>query len=608
MKKAGWKERFSYWFDNKMSGGSLSLIKLLAVVSLAIVVVIAVLVSLFGQSEDGFLSALWNSLATVINAWMPFSEDGGPGYLIFMAIASIVGLLVTSILIGIIAAAIEEKVNDLKRGTSRVLEEGHTVVLGFYPGEYTLLRQLVLAAGDEPCCIVVAGSGEREEMEQYIRDNVETPKNVRILYRTADIFDPTALERCAVADCRSVIVSPTDDYTTVKALLAVSALADRADRGDIRVNAVVSRAEYVFPPSIAQRHNVVTVQTDRTIAKLIAHSCTQPGLADTFREMFHFEGAELYDGIVAGAAGQRFCDLVLRMDGGVPVGLLRGGESLLSPAAETVVEEGDKVLFFAEDADSVRLTEGAAQPAPQTVAEGGEENARSGAIAIIGGSEELPTILRELPENISKVILAGRASEYKDEAMRIADERGDFAVSFFDEDVLHGDGLETLAGRAAHIVLLSDREKDDDAADMESIFLLLNLRDIRARRGLRYNITAEMRREANHDLLITDDDTDFVVASDMSSLILAQIAEDPDLFVVFEELLSNEGSELYLKKAGPLSCAGRHTTAELRQLALARGYILLGWRGAGGPSVYDPPLGETIELKEDDSLIVIGQE
>ena len=154
--------------------------------------------------------------------------------------------------------------------------------------------------------------------------------------------------------------------------------------------------------------------------------------------------------------------------------------------------------------------------------------------------------------------------------------------------------------------MLSDHEKDEDDADMESIFLLLNLRDLRARYGLRFNITAEMRKERNQNLVAGGDRTDFVVASSMSSLCLAQLAESPELLGVFRELLSNEGNELFLKTAAQLGLAGTNTTAELRTLALAERYVLLGYI-RGGESVFNPPLRAETTLAPADLLIVLGE-
>ena len=94
---------------------------------------------------------------------------------------------------------------------------------------------------------------------------------------------------------------------------------------------------------------------------------------------------------------------------------------------------------------------------------------------------------------------------------------------------------------------------------MKTSFLLLRLRDIRSRNHLRFNITAEMHRESNQSLVVSDDATDFVVASNLASLFLAQLAETPDLDALFSELLSNEGNELQLLKAKYLNAAGTYT-------------------------------------------------
>ena len=118
------KERFQYWFDNRMTKGSLGLIRALIVVSVILAVTMAALIILLGFNEEGEVaSVFWDSIATVINAWMPSFEDGSPGYVIIMAITAISGVLFTSVLIGIITSAIEEKIDNLKRGNSFVLEK-----------------------------------------------------------------------------------------------------------------------------------------------------------------------------------------------------------------------------------------------------------------------------------------------------------------------------------------------------------------------------------------------------------------------------------------------------------------------------------------------------
>ena len=234
------------------------------------------------------------------------------------------------------------------------------------------------------------------------------------------------------------------------------------------------------------------------------------------------------------------------------------------------------------------------------------EEKEPGRVVILGYNETVGTILRELPEDVTEVLIAGRCDK---DAVRasVADKEG-MDISFYDGDYTRNSTLFKLAQMAAHIVVLSDHGIDEEKADTQSIFLLLNLRDFKARFGLKYNITVEMRREHNQRLVVSDDNTDYVVSSNMAALFLAQLAQSPELTGAFREILSNEGSEFYLKQAGALQCAGERSVAEIRSIALAQGYIVLGYmKGGSFECTFNPPLNEVITLDEADSIIVLGE-
>ena len=607
MKKTTFKQRFSYWFDNQMSKGMRSLVKLLVIFTLSVGIIVALLLFFLKlTNEDTFGGVLWKSLYTVLRSSFPGFHDGNGLYLFLMTFSAICGMLVTSVLIGIVSTAIRDKINNLRRGNSQVLEEGHTVVLGFYPGEYTLLRQLVLAAAEQPACIVVADNMPRDKMEEYIKANVKVPKNVRIICRTADIFDPVTLEKCALSACKSVIISPTSDERTTKALLAVSAIIGNEGGGTANVGAIISKEDYRFPPSMAERHNVTTLQTNDTLARIIAHSCTQPGLSETFKEVFNFEGSEMYCIDLPGAQGMSFEQITYSLEGGVPMGFSRGGVILMNPSPDEVFTENDKLLVFSEENDTSALVPAPDLPDVDIIKTEEDEEETAGKVVILGYNETVSTILHELPENVSEVLLAGRCD--KDAVRESVSDREGLQLSFFSGDYTKNSTLLELAKIASHIVVLSDHGMDEEKADTQSIFLLLNLRDFKARYGLKYNITVEMRREHNQRLVVTDDNTDFVVSSNMSALFLAQLAESPELTGAFREILSNEGSEFYLKTAGSLHCGGEHSVAEIRKIALAQGYLVLGYMSAGSVKcTFNPPLMEVLTLDPEDSLVVVGE-
>lgn len=603
------KERFSYWFYNKMSKGSLGFIRMLIVVSIIWAVLMAGIIILFHFNEEGeTASVFWDSISTVINAWMPSFEDGSLGYVIIMAITAIAGVLFTSVLIGIITSAIEEKIIDLKKGNSSILENDHIVVLGFTPGEYTLINQLILAAEGKPACIVIAEDMDRDEMEQQLEENIDIPDNVRLICRSVDISDPASIEKCSLETCQTVIISPGDDKKVVKAILAVVVLMQKKDIHDKQINAIVAKNIHSFPQTLAKAHNITTLQTDDILAKMIAHSCTQNGLADTFRNIFNFEGAEFRIVEIPEITGMAYGELMLRMKGAVPAGVFHDGKSILNPADDYLLDESDRILIFSEESDAYKLSDEYGFEEDDVSALKLRDSEYKTDALVIGHNETLTTVLRELPENVTRVTLISSDVDKseKKELQEIADKRG-LKINYSTENPRRVSGLTKLALKAKHIMILSDHDKAEEDADMDTIFLLLNLRDIRNSNDLDFNITVEMQREQSQNLVDFLGDTDFLVSSSMSSLVLAQTAKNPELISVFRELLSNRGNELYLKNAGATGLAGTHSIRSLRHLLSQNGYVLLGYVNKNKESFFCLDPDEIIELERGDNLIVMGE-
>ena len=601
------KARFDYWFDNRMAKGSLGLIRALIVVTIMFAALMGFLVYL-NNNDKGAVPAVWESIKTIISPEMPDYETSG-FYLLIMSITALAGLLFASVLIGIITSAIEEKIDSLKQGNSLVLEKEHIVVLGFYPGEYTLLHQLILAAAGKPACVVIVEDMERSEMEQSIKENLskfkkEELKNFRIVCRTADITDPASLEKCSVETCKTIIVSPTDDKRTTKAILAVSALLDEKKVPEKSVNAIISKEIYRFPPSLAEANHISTLPTNSILAKMIAHSCTQTGLSEAFREVFNFEGSEFYLISLYECDGMTFAELMIRLNDAVPAGVFRNDEIFLNPPADFQILDSDRILVFSETENSAKLEKEAPEPQidDEPILLDAEDSAD---IVIIGHNETLPTILQELPENVSHVFLVEQDTTEKErkKLQQIADSR-DLLLQYHKCDPQTEEGLLELAEMTNHFVILNDHDKDPEEADMEVIFLLLNLREIRKRYDYCFNITVEMQKEHNQKLVGGSDHTDFLVSSSMSSLILAQLAESPELINVFREILSNKGNELYLKNIG---LCGHYTVRSLRRILLNQGYIFLGYLDKENNSKFNPPIDELVELAKDNRIIVLGR-
>ena len=611
-KKYTLKQKIMHWFDDKMSHGSMSLLKLLMVLNVIVWLVNALIMQADGVlvlgEYDTFGARLYSSFSAIISPFMPYFSDGSTGYKLHVGIVVMYGFFFGSMTFGIIATALQEKMESLKKGNIPVMEEDHVIVLGFQPGEYTLVQELVYGADQRKRCIVVAGESERDEMEDAIRANVKCPKNVRILCRSVNIFDPNDLEICSIDTCSTVLISPMDSDSTVHAILSVTKALHQNKERDVCTVAVLPENDYRIPMDVLSEYNILILHTSDTIAKIMAHVCTQPGLSRTMMEVFHFDGSEMHVVSLPGTEGMTFEELVCRVDDASPLGIFKGNKVYLNPPSDMRLEKGDRLLVFCEESDSAKLTEQRELPQIGDVSDSREPQ-KAGKVVIIGCNAFLPTIVFELPENVPEAILANVPVEAREEILHSAAQRETpMRVTFFEKNISETETLEELVKIADHVVLLSLVGEEDEKVDMQNIFTIITLRNIRERLGLNFNITAEMLRENNQNLLIPDNDTEFVVSSNMSSLFLTQLSETPELVDVFSELLTNDGNEIFLKSALEMGCEGSRTVLEVRRRLLQQQYLMIGYMKTDSlESVYDLPLGKTIQLNPEDKLIVIGE-
>ena len=93
------------------------------------------------------------------------------------------GIFIVSALIGVLASGLEGRLNDLRRGRSRVVEVGHTVILGWSPQVFTIVSELAFAnrrrredrtssLTGHNACVAILADKDKVEMEEEIRTKV----------------------------------------------------------------------------------------------------------------------------------------------------------------------------------------------------------------------------------------------------------------------------------------------------------------------------------------------------------------------------------------------------------------------------------------------------
>jgi len=105
------------------------------------------------------------------------------------------------------------------------------------------------------------------------------------------------------------------------------------------------------------------------------------------------------------------------------------------------------------------------------------------------------------------------------------------------------------------VVILAANGNNAEEIDSETIFLLLKFRSFFKQRSeetgiqVKTRLISEVMDSANIEIIQQTGVRDFLISNQIVSKIMAQMAEDPDVKMVYDDLFSESGCEIYLKPA-----------------------------------------------------------
>lgn len=616
-----------------MARGTIALVLGLGVITLAMIIALAVFVTFTGlidgsSVEPDLAHALWANLLRTLDPGTMGSDTGPLGFLLSMFTITLGGIFIVAILIGILTSGIESKLGELRKGRSRVIEQGHTVILGWSPQIFTMLSELVEAnANQRRSCIVILADKDKIEMEDEIKSRLPDRKRTRIVCRRGDPIDLDEIDIANVQTSRSIIVlSPqTDDpdADVIKSLLAITNDPNRRAE-PYHVVAEIHDPRNVEVARMVGKEEVELVLVGDLIARITAQTCRQPGLSVVYTELLDFGGDEIYFSRVPELAGRTFADAIMAFEDSAVIGLVpAGGTPLLNPPMDTVIGADDRVIAISADDDSVRLSGMADPPVEvEAIVPAPERNPRPERTLILGWNWRGPAIITELDHYVASgselVVVADQ------EAALIAIDRLNAAmanqtVSFSlgdttDRRVLDGLSVNTYD----HVIILSYSDAlEAQRADARTLVTLLHLRDMAAQAGNRFSIVSEMLDMRNRGLAEVTRADDFIVSERLVSLYLSQISENKALNAIFTDIFDAEGSEIYLRPAAgyvaPGSAVSFYTVVES---ARRRGEIAIGYRvkalAADAARAYgvvvNPAKSKAITFAPDDRIIVVAED
>ena len=629
MRKITLRDRLRYEFDNTMSRGPIMLIGWLALATVLLIAVATVVALALHVTTDqmGPTAVFWNVLFQTLTP-NPVDPANPVQFLIVMLVVTVASLLVVSILIGILSTTIQEKLEELRKGRSLVLETNHTVILGWSDQVMPIIAELLIASRSQKrACIAILADKDKVEMEDEIRAKVGAMGRTRIVCRTGSPTDMTDLEIINPHASRSIIVLSPDndnpDATVIKVLLALINNPQRR-QDHYHIIAEIRDNKNADVTRMVGRDEVVLVQGNELIPRITAQTCRQSGLSVVYTELLDFDGDEIYMKEEPSLVRSTFGDALFAFEDSAVIGLLRRNDSiLLSPPVDTVLEPSEKVIAISADDTSIHLSglkeyhvDEAAIATAKVRAHKPERT------LILGWNKRAPTIIKELDSYVtsgSQVTVVADVDGMQAIVNRRCGVLAHTTCEFQREDTTDRIMLDALnIPSYNHVIVLSYSDTlDIQEADAHTIVTLLHLRDIGDKSGHSFSIVSEMMDMRNRQLAEVTRADDFVVSNRLVSLMMAQLAENQHLAPVFDDLFDPEGVEIYLKPADDYVVAGIQVNFyTVLESARRRGQIAIGYRlhaqasdAALSYGVHlNPKKSEMFTLTADDKVIVLAEE
>ncbi|KAF7045051.1 hypothetical protein CFC21_054197 [Triticum aestivum] len=536
---------------------------------------------------------LWLSWTFVADAGNHANAVGVGPKLVSVSI-SIGGMLVFAMMLGLVTDSISEKFDSLRKGRSEVIEQSHTLILGWSDKLGSLLNQICIA--NESLgggTIVVMAERDKEEMEADIAKMEFDLKGTAVICRSGSPLILADLKKVSVSKARAIVVLAEEgnaDQSDARALRIVLSLTGVKEglRGHIVVE--LSDLDNEVLVKLVGGDLVETVVAHDVIGRLMIQCARQPGLAQIWEDILGFENCEFYIKRWPQLVGMQFEDVLISFPDAVPCGIKMasyGGKIILNPDDCYVLQEGDEVIVIAEDDDTYtpaplpKVRRGyppkdfVGPKSPERILFCGWRRDMEDMIMVLDaflapGSElwmfnDVPEIDRE------RKLIEGGLDFSRLENITLVHREGNAVIRRHLESL----PLESFDS----ILILADESVEDSAiqADSRSLATLLLIRDIQAKRlpykeaigsdGFRRSLSegswmGEMQQASDKSVIISEildprtknllymsKISDYVLSNELVSMALAMVAEDRQINYVLEELFAEQGNELQIRQS-----------------------------------------------------------
>jgi hypothetical protein len=598
---AGWQDRLRYRFDRLLSRGSAATI--VWVVGLAVFLALigggvfwAMGLSFGGQT--GPAESFWQAFLIAIGSGGILDDGWGPRLVTFAFVFA--GVFLTGSLIGVLVAAVNKRVDELRRGRGRVLESGHTVVVGWSPRLMAVLDELL---AEDPSSrgvrVVVLADRDKQEMEDAFRVKHRGRERTQVLFRTGDPASRPDLELVGVDQARAVIVLSEGSFVDATAIRRALA-AHTVEPDDAHVVVEIGNPRVARSLSVATSGAVAVVSVEDIVSDMLAQSVRRPHLAGVFDQLLSYGGSELYVVPAGPLAGTRFWDAARSVDGMALIGVMGDDHTpTLLPEPDRMLGPNDHVVVVAADATGPKVTStkfagsdcAPDVPAPISAVLIGWNDASSGMLDRLAGYLPARSRVDVLADS---TLLDHGAPEWV----------WPFEGSFTHTKHQPAHVLEVIQQTKPEVIVVLGYSDGMTHAEADALTLLTLMTLERARQAGDIAIDRVVAQLFDRDLAPLAGSHvaggDFIITDALASRLLVHASRNPGVSAAYRELFDASGPIVDLFDVGSAEVSyGAAVASLIRDGIVPIGVIV------DGAATLTPPMSSSFELGAGDHIVAV---
>lgn len=585
--KFSWQKLLQYKFDNFMSKGGFSIFLALLSAFFASFLLLSVI---RGFAEKYFPNDYventsdlpWEIFVQLIGL-RDTGDDANLAARIVGVITILLGLVLFSSLVAFITQEFEARIELLRKGKSLVLEKNHTLILGFNDRIADIISELVVAnESEKDAVIVILSETDKEEMDDFIRNNLGKLKTTRIVTRNGEITNLKNLDKVGVKVAKTIAilndaqgsdleeVKNVADARVVKAILAVVAAneekeksknKERQKKKDRDENKYKNKYKNKYrdrekdkdekkdkkkdenlQPIVAELHSeqyrrlaksiapeaVTTLNEAEILGLILVQTSRNIGLATVYLDLVGFENNEFYFYRPEfGWRGLTFGELLFRFLKSRPIGVRRyNGAVTIKPNFDYKLADDDELIVLAED-DSTIEFQSEAVVELKAVIHGDRQLSSAGTTEkhlIINWNPKAPIALQEYAKNLGEgsevnLVVEKLTPEIKDKFDEISQKFPAVEMNAWQMNVSSNEELKNLKLHEYNsISILAGIGKNSEEIDAKTLTILLEHRQIFT------EYTLETGNKVDTDLIaeiVNSDDTELVLKAGVKDFLLS---------------------------------------------------------------------------------------